>query len=124
MFHNTNCELITKTKKEVDGISFDLTYKMNLSPEEIVKLKLFRENFGKTSPIHFQFNDTKFSFSQKKYLKKTQFVENPPNLEEIENKFLSEVKSTLEKFNNLLKFESLGDSDTTKNFDLKEILNN
>ena len=124
MFHNTNCELITKTKKEVDGISFDLTYKMNLSPEEIVKLKLFRENFGKTSPIHFQFNDTKFSFSQKKYLKKTQFVENPPNLEEIENKFLSEVKSTLEKFNNLLKFESLEDSDTTKNFDLKEILNN
>lgn len=124
MFHNTNCELITKTKKEVDGISFDLTYKMNLSPEEIVKLKLFRENFGKTSPIHFQFNDTKFSFSQKKYLKKTQFVENLPNLEEIENKFLSEVKSTLEKFNNLLKFESLEDSDSMKNFDLKEILNN
>jgi hypothetical protein len=123
MFHNSNCELITKTKKEVDGISIDLTYNMNLSPEEIEKLKLFRENFGKTSPIHFQFNDTKFAFSQKKYLKKSQFVENPPNIEEIENKFLSEVKITLDKFNNLLIFESLVDSEKSKNYDLKEMLN-
>lgn len=124
MFNNSNCELITNTKKDSDGVSFELTYTMDLSAEEIAKLKLFRENFAKTSPIHFHFNDTKFAFTQKKYLKKSQFVENPPNLEEIENKFLSEIKSTLDRFNNLLKFENLEDSDKMKNIDLNELLNN
>ena len=124
MFHNSTCELITSTKKEVDGISFELTYLMNLTAEEIEKLKHFRENFGKTSPIHFHFNENKFALSQKKYLKKSQFVEFPPDLEEIEKNFLGEVKSTLNKFNNLLKFENLESSEKKRSLELKDILNN
>lgn len=122
MFHNSNCELITTTKKEVDGISFEFIYKMNLSVEEIEKLKHFRENFGKTSPIHFNFSENKFSFSQKKYLKKNQFVENPPNLEQLETIFLDEIKLTLNKFKNLLSYEKTENSEKAKTLDLSEVL--
>lgn len=122
MFLNSNCELITTTKKDVDGISFEFFYKMNLSAAEIEKLKHFRENFGKTSPIHFNFSENKFSFSQIKYLKKSQYVENPPNLGQMENNFLEEIKLTLNKFQNLLRYENTENSEKTRAVDISEVL--
>ena len=122
MFQNLNCELVSTVKKETDGISFELEYIMDVTKEEIGKLKHFRENFAKTSPIHFHFNDNKFSFSQKKYLKKSQFIENPPNMEEVETIFLEEIKTTLVRFDNLLKFENIENSEVTRKINLSTLI--
>ena len=122
MFLNSECELTTTTKKDVDGISFEFIYKMNLSVEEMEKLKHFRENFGKTSPIHFNFSENNFTFSQIKYLKKSQYVENSPNLEQIEKNFLDEIKLTLNKFKNLLRYENTENSEKTRTLDISDVL--
>lgn len=122
MFQKVNCELISKTRKEPDGISYELLYVMDVSKEEKDKLKHFRENFAKTSPLHFHFNDDKFSFSQKKYYKKSQFIETPPDLIELETSFLEEVKHTFKRFNNLIQFEKTEDIEVTKKIDLKELM--
>ena len=122
MFQNVTCELVSKTKKDNEGISFELLYIMDVSKEEIEKLKHFRENFAKLSPLHFHFNENKFSFSQKKYLKKSQFIENPPNMADVESKFLDEIKTTFTRFKNLVEFEKIEDSEFSKKIDLSTII--
>jgi len=62
MFHNSSGELKTQTIKDSNGITFELHYFILLNAQEIAKLKEFRENYAKTSPIHFNFNEGHFSF--------------------------------------------------------------
>jgi hypothetical protein len=122
MFKDTSCKLITKTLKDIDGMAFELICCLKLDANEKNKLKEFRENYAKTSSLHFHFND-QFSFSQKKYFKKNQFIENPPKLDEIENNFLNDIKLTLRQFKNYLYFEKLENLEKEADFNLNEFLN-
>ena len=121
MFKDTSCKLITKTLKDIDGMAFELICYLKLDANEKNKLKEFRENYAKTSSLHFHFND-QFSFSQKKYFKKNQFIENPPKLDEIENNFLNDIKLTLRQFKNYLYFEKLENLEKEADFNLNEFL--
>ena len=121
MFKNTTCKLVTKTLKDTDGMAIELICHLNLDVNESNKLKEFRNNYAKTSPLHFHFED-QFSFSQKKYFKKNQFIENPPKLDEIENNFLNEIKLTLRQFKNYLYFDKLENLEKVAEINLNEFL--
>ncbi|MFZ1291066.1 MAG: hypothetical protein WAR79_13300 [Melioribacteraceae bacterium] len=123
MFEDSNCNLVTKIVKEKEGISYEFKYYIQMNSDEKTKLKEFREEYAKTSPIHFNFDEQNFLFSQKKYFKKSQFISDSPILEEIELKFLNDIKQTLIHFNNLLKFEKMENLEISKQLNLSEILN-
>jgi len=123
MFEDSNCNLVTKIVKEKEGISYEFKYYIQMNSDEKTKLKEFREEYAKTSPIHFNFDEQNFLFSQKKYFKKSQFISDSPILEEIELKFLNDIKQTLIHFNNLLKFEKMKNLEISKQLNLSEILN-
>lgn len=122
MFQNSLTELKTRTKKDNDGISYELYFYINLNSDELSKLKEFREQFAKTSPLHFNFEEDNFLFSQKKYYKKSQFINNPPILEDIKSNFLSEVKNTLDQYNNLIQFDQLENQELSEKMDITEVL--
>lgn len=122
MFENSNCNLVTKIVKDHEGIAYEFKYCIEMNSNEKKKLKEFREEYAKTSPIHFNFDEQNFLFSQKKYFKKSQFIVDPPKLEDIESKFLNDVRQTLSQFNNLLKFEKIENLEKNKQFNLSEIL--
>jgi len=124
MFNSDNSELVTKTIKESDGITFELYYHLNLNDEELEELKEFSENFAKSSPIHFHFDEDKFQFSQKKYFKKKQFIKKPPEMDEIEKSFLNEIKIVLSRFMNFRKFGQLENIERSRQLDLVELLEN
>jgi hypothetical protein len=121
MFKDTSCKLVTKTLKDTDGMAFELICYINLDANEKNKLKEFRENYAKTSSLHSHFND-QFSFSQKKYYKKNQFIENPPKLDEIENNFLIDIKLTLKQFKNYLHFDKLENLEKVAEINLNEFI--
>jgi len=118
MFKNSNGELVTKTIRENDGITFELVFKMNLHSDEVNNLKDFRENFAKTSPLHFHFEDENFSFSQKKYFKKKQFVKDPPKIEDIEKGFLENIKTTLHRYKNFVNFDKIQEEEKRSTIDI------
>lgn len=114
MFENTSADLVTKVVKENDEVTYEFKYLIQLNPDEKNKLKEYRENFAKTSHIHFNFDEDKFQFSQKKYFKKSQFIEDPPDLEDLENHFINDVRATLKQFKNFLDFEKLENLERSK----------
>jgi len=122
MFNNSSCKLITKTKKDDDGIAIELNYYIQLNFDELKKIKEFRESYAKTSPLHFNFEEEVFLFSQKKYFKKNQFINDPPNLEDIESNFLDEIKFTLNQYMNFLHFDQLENREKSKEVNLNEVL--
>ncbi|MBI1933951.1 MAG: hypothetical protein HYS24_15570 [Ignavibacteriales bacterium] len=122
MFENSNCNLSKKTIKDSEGITYEFKYCIEMSSEEKNKLKEFREDYAKTSPIHFNFEGTNFQFSQKKYFKKNQFILDPPKLNELQNKFLNDIKNTLTQFNNFIQFERQENIEETKSISVKDIL--
>ncbi|MCB0731958.1 MAG: hypothetical protein KDC88_13085 [Ignavibacteriae bacterium] len=122
MFQNSSGELITKTIKDENGIGFELQYIILLNSNEIKKLKEYRENYAKTCPIHFNFNEGHFSFSKKKFFKKNQFVDNPPKLSELEAEFLDEIKHTLNRYKNLLHFDQIESLEKNSKISVPEIL--
>lgn len=122
MFHNSAGELVTKIIKDNDGISFEFNYYIQLNSNEIEKLKGFRENYAKSSTIHFNFEEGGFSFNQKKYYKKKQFITDPPELDDIESNFLDNIKRTLNQFKNFLHFDKLENGEKTTKINITEIL--
>jgi len=122
MFHNSSCELVTKTEKDDRGIAFELNYYIQLNTNEIAKLKEFREKYAKTSSIHFNFEEGTFLFSQKKYYKKSQFINDPPKLDDIESNFLDEIKTTLNQYKNFLHFDQLENLEKSRNINLNDVL--
>ncbi len=118
MFENNSADLVTKVVKENDEVTYEFKYFIQLNSNEKNKLKEFRENFAKTSHIHFNFDDSKFQFSQKKYFKKSQFVEDPPDLDNLENNFLNDVNKTLKQFKNFLDFEKLENFERSKTINI------
>ena len=121
MFKDTSGKLVTKTLKDSDGMAFELICYLNLNADETGELKEFRNNYAKTSSLHFHFDD-QFSFSQKKYFKKTQFIENPPKLDEIEQNFLREIKLTLKQFKNYLYFDKLENLEKVAEISINDFL--
>ena len=122
MFRNNSCELKTKTFKDETGLVIELQYHMNLNSDEVEKLKIYRENYAKSSSIHFNFDGDIFLFSQKKYFKKKQLVKTPLNIEEIESNFLDEIKSTLNRYNNFLNYDRLNNLDKSQSINLNDVL--
>lgn len=122
MFENSNCNLFSRILKDDDGISYEFKYCIQITPEEKMKLKEFREKFAKTSPIHFNFEEQNFQFSQKKYFKKSQFISEPPKQDDLESHFLNDIKCTLIQFNNFLKFEKIENVEIKKEICVADIL--
>ena len=122
MFKDSASKLVTKTIKESDEITFELNYYMKLSESEKTTLKEFRENYAKTSPLHFNFEDNIFGFSQKKTFKKVQFIANPPKLEDVEANFINEIKETLNKYNNFLNFDKLENLEKSTEMNINDVL--
>lgn len=122
MFHNSSGELRTQTIKDSNGITFELQYFILLNAQEIARLKEFRENYAKTSPIHFNFNEGHFSFSKKKFYKKNHFITDPPKLKEIEEEFLNEIKATLNMYKNFIHFDQLENLENTKKINIADII--
>ncbi|MBK8946597.1 MAG: hypothetical protein IPM32_15175 [Ignavibacteriae bacterium] len=124
MFENSNCNLFSKIIKERDGISYEFKYCIEMSFDEKKKLKEFREEFAKTSPIHFNFDEQNFQFSQKKYFKINQFITDPPKLKDLESKFINDIKLTITQFNNFLEFEKIENLEKKENIGISKILGN
>ena len=122
MFHNSICKLVTKTKNDAEGLAFELNYYIQLNENELVKLKELREKYANTSSIHYNFNDSSFWFSQKKYFKKAQFINEPPKLDVIESSFLDDIKTTLNQYKNFLHFDKLENLEKSKEINLNEVL--
>jgi tRNA splicing endonuclease len=122
MFQDSSGELVTKTIKDNDGISIELKYYLKLNATEISKLKEFRENYAKTSSIHFNFDEEIFLFNKKYYFKKKQFIKDPPKLDEIESNFLDEIKFTLNRYKNFLHFDQLENLEKKSEINLNVVL--
>ncbi len=122
MFQNSVCELVTKTVKDSQGISIELNYYIHLNSEELLKLKEFREKYANTSSVHFNFKEGEFFFSQKKYIKKSQFIAEPPKLDELEMNFLKDIKVSINQYKNLLQFDEFESLEKRNNINLDDIL--
>lgn len=122
MFRNSICKISTKTNKNDEGISVELKCSINLSEDENAKLKEFREDFAKSSTIHFHFDEEIYLFSQNKYFKKKQYIKNPPNLNDLENEFKSDIRKVLTQYKNFVDFNNLQNIDETKEYTINELL--
>ena len=72
--------------------------------------------------IHFHFDEEIYLFSQNKYFKKKQYIKNPPNLNDLENEFKSDIRKVLTQYKNFVDFNNLQNIDETKQYTIQELL--